>query len=87
PGSTSTDSPSTSTSSWCRCTTSITAFVADAADLIPGRVLLTLYPDPYPGHLRARSGLDLDRLAEHVDEFVVPLYDLDHGVRRRRRRP
>ena len=58
----------------------ITAFVADAADLIPGRVLLTLYPDPYPGHLRARSGLDLDRLAEHVDEFVVPLYDLEYGT-------
>ena len=58
----------------------ITQFVAEAAERIPGRVLLTLYPDPYPGHLRARAGLDLDRLAEHVDEFVVPLYDLEYGT-------
>ena len=58
----------------------ITEFVADAAELVPGRVLLTLYPDPYPGHLRARAGLDLDRLAEHVDEFVVPLYDTEYGT-------
>ena len=58
----------------------ITEFVADAADRIPGRVLLTLYPDPYPGHLRARAGLDLDRLAEHVDEFVVPLYDTEYAT-------
>jgi len=58
----------------------ITEFVADAADRVPGRVLLTLYPDPYPGHLRARAGLDLDRLAEHVDEFVVPLYDTEYAT-------
>ena len=58
----------------------ITDFVADAAELVPGRVLLTLYPDPYPGHLRARAGLDLDRLAEHVDEFVVPLYDTEYAT-------
>jgi hypothetical protein len=58
----------------------VTEFVADAAELIPGRLLLTLYPDPYPGHLRARSGLDLDRLAEHVDEFVVPLYDTEYAT-------
>ena len=37
---------------------------------------LTLYPDPYPGHLNERAGLDLDALAEYVDEFVVPLYDM-----------
>ncbi|WP_128906545.1 glycoside hydrolase family 10 protein [Halorubrum amylolyticum] len=58
----------------------ISGFVADAAELVPGRVLLTLYPDPYPGHLRARAGLDLDRLAEHVDEFVVPLYDTEYAT-------
>ncbi|WP_123620983.1 hypothetical protein [Halorubrum sp. CSM-61] len=58
----------------------ISEFVADAADRIPGRVLLTLYPDPYPGHLRARAGLDLDRLAEHVDEFVVPVYDTEYAT-------
>jgi hypothetical protein len=54
----------------------ITEFVAEATDRIPGKSYLTLYPDPYPGHLYERSGLDLDALAEHVDEFVVPLYDM-----------
>jgi hypothetical protein len=54
----------------------ITDFVAEAADRIPGKTYFTLYPDPYPGHLYERAGLDLDALADHVDEFVVPLYDM-----------
>ena len=54
----------------------ITDFVAAAADRIPGRTYFTLYPDPYPGHLYERAGLDLDALETHVDEFVVPLYDM-----------
>ncbi|AHG03877.1 hypothetical protein HALDL1_09885 [Halobacterium sp. DL1] len=58
----------------------ITEFVAEAADRIPGRVYLTLYPDPYPGHLYERAGLDLEALSEHVDEFVVPLYDTHYGT-------
>jgi len=58
----------------------ITDFVAAASDRIPGRTYLTLYPDPYPGHLYERAGLDLDALAEHVDEFVVPLYDTEYGT-------
>ncbi|WP_101297601.1 glycoside hydrolase family 18 protein [Halegenticoccus soli] len=58
----------------------ITDFVAEAAARIPGRTYLTLYPDPYPGHLYRRAGLDLDALAEHVDEFVVPLYDTHYGT-------
>ncbi len=58
----------------------VTDFVAEAADRIPGRTYLTLYPDPYPGHLYRRAGLDLDALAEHVDEFVVPLYDTHYGT-------
>jgi len=53
----------------------ITDFVAETVERIPGRVYLTLYPDPYPGHLYRRAGIDVDALAEHVDEFVVPLYD------------
>jgi hypothetical protein len=53
----------------------ITEFVEEAVDRIPGKAYLTLYPDPYPGHLYERAGLDLDRLSELVDEFVVPLYD------------
>lgn len=58
----------------------ITDFVADATDRIPGRSYLTLYPDPYPGHLYARAGLDLPALEQHVDEFVVPLYDTNYGT-------
>ena len=58
----------------------ITEFVAAANDRIPGRTYLTLYPDPYPGHLYARSGLNLAALRPHVDEFVVPLYDLAYGT-------
>ncbi|WP_129116899.1 hypothetical protein [Halegenticoccus tardaugens] len=58
----------------------ITEFVAEATARIPGRTYLTLYPDPYPGHLYRRAGLDLDALAEHVDEFVVPLYDTHYGT-------
>jgi hypothetical protein len=54
----------------------ITDFVAEARERVPGDLSLTLYPDPYPGHLYERSGLDLDALAEYVDEFVVPLYDM-----------
>jgi len=53
----------------------ITEFVAEAVERIPGKTYLTLYPDPYPGHLYERAGLDLDALSELVDEFVVPLYD------------
>ncbi|MFC4551285.1 MULTISPECIES: hypothetical protein [Halorussus] len=58
----------------------ITEFVAEAADRIPGRTYLTLYPDPYPGHLHERAGLDLDALTEYVDEFVVPLYDMAYST-------
>jgi hypothetical protein len=58
----------------------ITDFVAEATARVPGRTYLTLYPDPYPGHLYERAGLALDDLATHVDEFVVPLYDLHYGT-------
>jgi hypothetical protein len=54
----------------------ITEFVADARERIPGDLILTLYPDPYPGRLYDRSGLDIDALDEYVDEYVVPLYDM-----------
>ncbi|AGB37384.1 hypothetical protein [Natronococcus occultus] len=53
----------------------ITEFVAEAVEHVPGRVYMTLYPDPYPGHLYERAGIDLEALEEYVDEFVVPLYD------------
>jgi hypothetical protein len=60
--------------------TVISDFVADANDRIPGRTYLTLYPDPYPGHLFERAGIDLEVLADFVDEFVVPLYDVHYGT-------
>ncbi|SFR41835.1 hypothetical protein [Halogeometricum limi] len=58
----------------------ITEFVAEAAEKIPGTTYLTLYPDPYPGHLYRRAGLDIDALSRYVDEFVVPLYDVHYGT-------
>jgi hypothetical protein len=54
----------------------ITEFVAEARERVAGDLYLTLYPDPYPGHLDARSGLDIEALSEYVDEFVVPIYDM-----------
>mgnify|MGYP006284207483 FL=1 len=56
----------------------ITEFVEEATDRIPGRTFFTLYPDPYPGHLFRRAGLDITALEPFVDEFVVPLYDLGY---------
>ncbi|EMA44714.1 hypothetical protein [Halococcus saccharolyticus] len=58
----------------------VTEFVSEAADQVGGDLSLTLHPDPYPGHLHGRSGLDLDALSEYVDEFVVPLYDTAYGT-------
>ncbi|WP_255167010.1 hypothetical protein [Natrononativus amylolyticus] len=58
----------------------ITEFVEAATARIPGRVYMTLYPDPYPGHLYERAGIDLEALEAHVDEFVVPLYDTAYGT-------
>ena len=58
----------------------ITEFVAEAADRIPGRTYLTLYPDPYPGHLYERSGIDFEAIEPHVDEFVIPLYDMAYST-------
>ena len=55
-------------------------FVREARERVPGRLYLTLYPDPYPGPLSERAGLDVEALAEHVDEFVVPLYDVHYGT-------
>ncbi|MFB6281494.1 MAG: hypothetical protein ABEH40_05705 [Haloferacaceae archaeon] len=55
-------------------------FVADAAARVPGDCYLTVHPDPYPGHLRRRSGIDLDAVLDHVDEVVVPLYDTAYGT-------
>lgn len=61
---------------WTWRTSVVSSFLEHAAAAIDGRVYLTLYPDPYPGHLRRRSGLDLSVADSLADEVVVPLYDL-----------
>jgi hypothetical protein len=53
----------------------LTGFVAAARERVPGDLLLSVHPDPYPGHLRERTGLDPAALNDHVDEYVVSLYD------------
>jgi hypothetical protein len=58
----------------------LTDFVADVASNVPGRLFLSLHPDPYPGHLFDRSGLDLAAVEPHVDEFVVSLYDPSYAT-------
>jgi len=58
----------------------IEEFLAAARERVPGDLFLALYPDPYPGHLYERSGIDPDAAAEYVDEFVVPLYDTAYGT-------
>jgi hypothetical protein len=58
----------------------IEAFVADARERVPGRLYLTLYPDPYPGHVRERTGVDPGALDAYVDEFVVPIYDMAYST-------
>lgn len=54
----------------------IAEFLAEARDHVPGTLYLTVYPNPYPGHLRRRTGLDPDLIDDIVDEFVVPIYDM-----------
>lgn len=58
----------------------VTAFVADVRDRVPGELSLAVHPDPYPGHLRERSGVDLGALAPLLDRLVVPLYDTTYGT-------
>ncbi|WP_254534625.1 hypothetical protein [Halomarina litorea] len=58
----------------------IEEFVAEARERVPGRLYLTLYPDPYPGHIRERTGVDPRALDEYVDEFVVPIYDMAYST-------
>jgi hypothetical protein len=58
----------------------ITEFVAEARERVPGDLYLTLYPDPYPGHIYERAGLDIEALEAYVDEFVIPLYDMAYST-------
>ncbi len=56
----------------------VTGFVADAADRVDGDLIASLYPDPYPGNLRERAGVDPRALAPHVDGFYVPLCSVSY---------
>lgn len=58
----------------------VTEFVRTAAERIPGRTYLTVYPDPFPGHLFRRTGIDLEALSSAVDEVVVPIYDMAYAT-------
>lgn len=58
----------------------IAEFVSEASERIPGRVYMTLYPNPYPNHLSKRAGIAPETLAGSVDEFVIPLYDLSYST-------
>ncbi|WP_425494294.1 hypothetical protein [Natronoglomus mannanivorans] len=58
----------------------ITEFLEEATARIPGKTYMTLYPDPYPGHLTERAGIDLAAIEPLVDEFVVPLYDMAYAT-------
>jgi hypothetical protein len=53
----------------------VSDFLERVRERVPGELSLSLHPDPYPGHLAERSGIDLDALAPLLDEVVVPLYD------------
>lgn len=65
---------------WAWRTDVVTRFLEAAVDRIDGRAYLTVYPDPYPGHLARRSGIDLATVDRLVDEVVVPLYDLAYAT-------
>ena len=60
--------------------TVITDFVAAARERVPGDLYLTLYPDPYPGHLEARTGVAVEAVEPRVDEFVIPIYDMAYST-------
>lgn len=53
----------------------IVDFVRAVRKRVSGKLYITLYPDPYPGHLARRMGVDIERIEPLVDEFVIPLYD------------
>ncbi|QLG28698.1 hypothetical protein HUG10_14620 [Halorarum halophilum] len=53
----------------------VTEFVESVAQRVPGNLTLTAHPDPYPGSLMRRRGVDLGALDDVVDEVLVPLCD------------
>ncbi|MEF8862515.1 MAG: hypothetical protein V5A29_16230 [Haloarculaceae archaeon] len=59
-------------------TETISRFVSDVSNRVGGDLIVTLYPDPYPGNLRDRSGVDPQALAPYVDGFLVPLCSISY---------
>ena len=56
----------------------ITRFIREAKDRVAGDLIVTLYPDPYPGNLRARAGIDPQALESVADGFLVPLCSISY---------
>jgi len=56
----------------------VSTFVSEASRRVANDLLVTLYPDPYPGNLRRRAGLDPKTLASSVDGFLVPLCGISY---------
>lgn len=57
----------------------ITEFVAQAHRIVP-HLQMTVFPDPLPGHLERRFGIDPVRLAPYIETFVVPIYDMHYAT-------
>lgn len=55
----------------------IESFVKEIRDSLPCKLGLTIEPDPCYG--KERFGLDLEKLAEHVDFISTPLY-MDYSI-------
>lgn len=57
----------------------IVQFIQEAYKITP-HLQMTLFPDPFPGHLERRFGIDLNRLATYIEAFIVPIYDLHYAT-------
>lgn len=60
--------------------TILSQFVDEVRRFGSSPLYFTLFPDPYPGHLEQRFGLDLKALDALVDTYVVPIYDLAYAT-------
>ena len=67
------DAPTDDRRSWRASV--VTTFVEAALEPVSGQRVVSVHPDPYPGRLRTRSGVDLAAVAPLVDTIVIPLYD------------
>ncbi|WP_330633153.1 hypothetical protein [Halocatena halophila] len=56
----------------------ITQFIRDASSHCADELYVTAYPDPYPGNLCDRTGLNPQKLTPLVDGFLVPLCSISY---------